>query len=69
MSKKDKEVSYDFSEVYKELPVEMRTRVNITASSLLEIQKGNEAFCDEGLDRFAEESEGVNPLVIKRDNV
>ena len=55
MDKKDKEVSYDFNEVYKELPVEMRTRVNITASSLLEIQKGNEAFCDEGIGGFDED--------------
>ena len=57
MDKKDKEVSYDFNEVYKELPVEMRTRVNITASSLLEIQKGNEAFCDGGIDRSEDDGE------------
>ena len=55
MSRKNKEVSCNFDEVYKELPLEMRVRVNLTASSLLEIQRDNNAFCDDGVDRFAGE--------------
>ena len=55
MNKKDKEVSYDFGEVYKDLPLKMRARVNMTARDLLEIQRGNNAFCDDGIDRSAGE--------------
>ena len=51
MDEKINEVSSISEEVYKDLPVRARARVNATARKLLEIQKGDKAFCDEGVDR------------------
>ena len=44
MSTKNKKVSYDFYDDYRNLPLNMRAKVNITAIELLEIQKEDEKF-------------------------
>jgi len=50
MNGEDKKVSDFISEVYRDLPLEMRVRVNMTASELLEIQKKNKALIEDGKD-------------------
>jgi len=44
MNNENKKVSDFNSENYKDLPLEMRVRVNMTANELLEIQKKNKAL-------------------------
>ena len=55
MNRKEKKVSYDFSEDYKDLPQKMRTRVNLTARELLELQKKTNALLENTGDRSLEE--------------
>jgi hypothetical protein len=47
MNTENKEVS-DLSEVYRELPIKMRVKVNTTAIELLEIQRKNKALAEDG---------------------
>ena len=57
MSGNVNEVSCNFGEFYKGLPLKMRIRVNMTAGKLLELQKENKAFSDDAEDpSFAEEA-------------
>ena len=44
---KDKKVSDNFSDDYKELPLKMRVWINKAATELLELQKANKAFLEE----------------------
>jgi len=48
MNNENKKVSEFNSEDYKNLPVEMRVRVNMTANELLEIQRRNKALVEGG---------------------
>jgi hypothetical protein len=49
MNNENRKVSDFISEVYRDLPIEMRVKVNMTASELLEIQRKNKALVeDEG---------------------
>jgi len=48
MNNENKKVSDFISEVYRDLPLEMRVKVNMTANKLLEIQRKNEALVDGG---------------------
>jgi len=48
MNNENKKVSDFISEVYRDLPVEMRARVNMTANELLEIQRRNKALVEDG---------------------
>jgi len=48
MNNENKKVSDFISENYKDLPLEMRTRVNMTANELLEIQRKNKALIESG---------------------
>ena len=42
-----KKVSDYISEVYRDLPIRMRVRVNMAASELLEIQRKNKALFED----------------------
>jgi len=46
MNNENKKVSEISSEDYKNLPIEMRARINMTASELLEIQRKNRALVE-----------------------
>jgi len=48
MNNENKKVSDFISEVYRDLPLEMRVRVNMTANELLEIQRKNKALIEDG---------------------
>jgi len=48
MNNENKKVSDFSNEDYKNLPLEMRVRVNLTASELLEIQRKNKALVEGG---------------------
>ena len=48
MNNENKKVSDFIGEVYRDLPLEMRVRVNMTANELLEIQKRNKALVEDG---------------------
>jgi len=48
MNNENKKVSDFISEVYRDLPLEMRVKVNMTANELLEIQKKNKALVEDG---------------------
>jgi hypothetical protein len=48
MNNENKKVSDFISEAYRDLPVEMRIKVNMTASELLEIQRKNKALVEDG---------------------
>ena len=48
MNGKDKKVSDYISKVYRDLPLNIRVRVNMTAAELLEIQRKNGAFFEDG---------------------
>jgi len=54
MEGKDKKVS-DLNKDYKDLPLKMRVRVNMTAKKILEIQKENKAFLSNAIDMSAHE--------------
>jgi len=47
MNNENKKVSEFNNEDYKNLPLEMRTRINMTANELLEIQRKNKALVEE----------------------
>jgi hypothetical protein len=47
MNNENKKVSDFSNEDYKNLPLEMRVRVNLTASELLEIQRKNKALVED----------------------
>jgi hypothetical protein len=51
MNRKDKELPEDLGDAYKDLPLTMRVRVNMTASKLLELQKENNVFSANAGDR------------------
>jgi len=44
MNNENRKVSDFISEVYRDLPLEMRVKVNMTANELLEIQRKNKAL-------------------------
>jgi hypothetical protein len=44
MDQKNKGFLKTLRDMYKNLPLKMRVRVNMTAGELLELQKGNNAF-------------------------
>jgi len=48
MNNENKKVSDFISEAYRDLPLKMRVKVNITANELLEIQKKNKALVEDG---------------------
>jgi len=48
MNNENKKVSEFSNEDYKNLPLEMRVRVNLTARELLEIQRKNRALVEGG---------------------
>jgi len=48
MNNENRKVSDFISETYRDLPLEMRIRVNMTASELLEIQRRNKALVEDG---------------------
>jgi len=48
MNNENKKVSDFISEAYRDLPVEMQVRVNLTARELLEIQRKNKALVEGG---------------------
>jgi hypothetical protein len=48
MNNENRKVSDFISEVYRDLPVEMRVRVNTMANELLEIQRKNKALVEDG---------------------
>jgi len=50
MNNENKKVSDFSNEDYKNLPLEMRVKVNLTARELLEIQKKNKALVEDGGD-------------------
>jgi hypothetical protein len=50
MNNENKKVSDFNSKDYKNLPIEMRTMVNMTANELLEIQKKNKALVEGEVD-------------------
>ena len=50
MNDKNKKVSEISSEDYKNLPIEMRARINLTASELLEIQRRNRVLVEGEVD-------------------
>jgi len=47
MNNENKKVSDFIREVYRDLPLEMRARVNMTANELLEIQRKNKALVED----------------------
>jgi len=47
MNNENKKVSEFSNEDYKDLPLEMRVRVNLTARELLEIQRKNKALVED----------------------
>jgi len=47
MYSENKKVSYDFTDDYRNLPLNVRVKVNATARELLEIQKKNAALLEE----------------------
>jgi len=47
MNNENTEVSDFISEAYRDLPLEMRVKVNMTANELLEIQKKNKALVED----------------------
>jgi len=51
MNNENRKVSDFISETYRDLPLEMRVRVNMTANELLEIQRRNKALIEDGRDR------------------
>jgi len=48
MNNENKKVSDFIGEAYKDLPLEMRVKVNMTANELLEIQRRNKALVEDG---------------------
>jgi len=48
MNNENKKVSDFISETYRDLPLEMRVKVNMTANELLEIQRKNKALVENG---------------------
>jgi hypothetical protein len=50
MNNENKKVSEINCEDYKDLPVEMRTKINMTANELLEIQRKNKALVEGEVD-------------------
>jgi len=64
MEGKDKEVS-DLYKDYKDLPLKMRVRVNMTAKKILEIQKENKAFIYNAIDASLYEDGELNPKQLK----
>ncbi|GBU28797.1 hypothetical protein R84B8_02359 [Treponema sp. R8-4-B8] len=58
MNSKDQKVSDYVSKAYKDLPLEMRVRVNMTASELLEIQRKNKVLVEDGGDLSSYEDGG-----------
>jgi len=48
MKNENKKVSEFSNEDYKNLPLEMRVRINLTARELLEIQRKNKALIEDG---------------------
>jgi hypothetical protein len=58
MDRKNKGFLKTLSEMYKNLPLKMRVRVNTTAVKLLELQKENNAFAVNAGDRSAEDERG-----------
>jgi hypothetical protein len=48
MNNENRKVSDFIGEVYRDLPLEMRVKVNMTASELLEIQRRNKALVEDG---------------------
>jgi len=48
MNNENKKVSDFISEAYRDLPLEMRVKVNTTANELLEIQRKNKALVEDG---------------------
>jgi hypothetical protein len=54
-------------DMYKNLPLKMRARVNITATELLEMQKGNNAFSANAGDRSAGDVGEDGHSIIKED--
>jgi hypothetical protein len=59
MNNENKKVSEFNSEDYKNLPIEMRTMVNMTANELLEIQRKNKALV-EGEESLPSHDDGKN---------
>jgi hypothetical protein len=55
MDRKDKELPEDLGDAYKDLPLPMRVKVNITASKLLDLQKENNSFLTNAGDRPLED--------------
>ena len=47
MYSENKKVSYDFTDDYKNLPLNLRVKLNTTARELLEIQKKDEGSLEE----------------------
>ena len=67
MPRENRKVSYDFSDNYKNLPLNMRIKVNVTAVELLEIQKKNDTFPEEEIELvFGEDREKRNYRGNKR---
>ena len=48
MNNENKKVSDFIGETYRDLPLEMRVKVNMTANELLEIQRKNKALVEGG---------------------
>jgi hypothetical protein len=59
MNNENKKVSEINSEDYKNLPIEMRTMVNMMANELLEIQRKNKALIEGEVD-LREDGENGN---------
>jgi hypothetical protein len=58
MDRKNKGFLKTLRDVYKKLPLKMRVRVNMTASELLELQKGNNAFAGDAGEKSLDEERG-----------
>jgi hypothetical protein len=59
MNNENKKVSDFSNEDYKNLPLEMRVRVNLTARELLEIQRKNKALVED-LEDLSSYEDGKN---------
>jgi len=59
MNNENKKVSDFSSEAYRDLPLKMRVKVNMTASELLEIQRKNKALV-EGAGKPSSYEDGKN---------
>jgi hypothetical protein len=58
MDRKNKGFLKTLNDLYKNLPLKMRVKVNTTAGKLLELQKENNAFPANAGDRSAEDDRG-----------